>query len=304
LLQGFLDSVSRARSSGHRGEAPPGNDSLAEGVQTRPESVTPAVLVVAKRLGVTHLFLGIENPVAERLAYLGRSHRPEHNLRALQLCRDAGIDTSFNLMLFDPDSPLEHVLATTRFASEHLEIPFNFCRTEVYPGTELFTRLSAQGRLRGDFRSWGYHMLDARAELAFRVLRVAIHERAFCSQSLLNKLISLAFGAQAHARLIPGRETEALVQRIGQVGRLVRADTIQIVQAAIDFAAVADPVDFRVANGFAVDLGLAASRRDLTWHQEVDQLWDLLNARGQLLVRGERCQPLAKNLIQHNRDWV
>ena len=169
-------------------------------VKGRPESVTPAVLDAAGRLGVTHLFLGIENPVAERLAYLGRLHRPEHNRRALELCRRAGIHTSFNLMLFDPESPLEHVAECADFAAEHLDIPWNVCRTEIYPGTDLFARLSSGKRLEGDFRSWGYRMLDARAELAFRILRVCLHERAFSHESLLNKLISLAF-AVAGARL-------------------------------------------------------------------------------------------------------
>jgi anaerobic magnesium-protoporphyrin IX monomethyl ester cyclase len=262
-----------------------GAGTLCWWVKGRPESLTPAVLDSAKRLGVTHVFLGIENPVAERLAYLGRTHRPEHNLRALELCREIGIHTSFNLMIFDPESPLDHVAATADFAAQHLDIPFNLCRTEIYPGTELFARLSAQQRLRGDFRSWGYHMLDMRAELAFRVLRVSLHERSFSSESLLNKLISLAFGVQAHAWLAPGQQTDALVRRVDQIGRDARQDTVDIIRRTIDFASQADINDSRLVNDFAIQQGLSASRRDLPWHQEIDRLWDLLHARGQMILQ-------------------
>lgn len=262
-----------------------GAGSLCWWVKGRPESLTPAVLEAAKELGVTHVFLGIENPVAERLAYLGRLHKPEHNQRALELCQNAGVHTSFNLMLFDPESPLEHVAATADFAAQHLDIPFNLCRTEIYPGTELFSRLSAEARLRGNFKSWGYHMRDPRAELAFRVLRVALNERSFSSESLLNKLISLDFGAQAQAWLAPGHQTDTLLQRVTQIGRSARQDTVDVIRETLEFASKTDINDASAAQKFAVEQGLAASRRDLPWHTEIDKLWDLLHARGQMILQ-------------------
>jgi len=62
-----------------------GASGLVWWVKGRPESVTPRAVEAARALGVTHLFLGIENPVQERLAYLGRRHRPR-TIGARSIC--------------------------------------------------------------------------------------------------------------------------------------------------------------------------------------------------------------------------
>jgi anaerobic magnesium-protoporphyrin IX monomethyl ester cyclase len=276
-----LDRLDRLRRACEAEGAP----DLIWWVKGRPESVTARVVEAARALGVTHLFLGIENPVAERLAYLGRRHRPEDNRRALELCREGGLHTSFNLMMFDPDSSLEHVSSTVDFAARHLDIPWNVCRTEVYPGTALFQRLQSAGRLDGDFRSWGYRMLDERAELAFRVLRSCLHERAFSNESLLNKLISLAFGMQAQQTLLPGTQTDTLSREVAELGRTVRQDTVDLLRRVIDFAGAADPADTPGVTRFAVEEALSAGARDASWHDQVDRWWDLLHARGQLVLQ-------------------
>lgn len=253
---------------------------LAFWIKSRPESLTPAVLDAARRLGAIHIFLGVESPVAERLAYLGRTHRPEDNLRALELCACADMHVSFNLMLFDPDSPLEHVEQAIRFGGSNLDIPWNVCRTEIYPATDLFQRLSAERRLEGDFRSWGYRMRDPRAELVFRMLRVGLHERALAPNSLHNKLISLAFAAQAQAWLFPGSETTRLSALVHQIGRDVRQDTVDMVLRAIGFARRVSPSDRSEINAFCLNEALRAGQRDAPIHARVDGLWDLFHARG------------------------
>jgi anaerobic magnesium-protoporphyrin IX monomethyl ester cyclase len=262
-----------------------GASGLVWWVKGRPESVTPRVVEAARALGATHLFLGIENPVQERLAYLGRRHRPEDNRRALDLCREGGLYTSFNLMMFDPDCSLAHVSETVDFGAQHPDIPWNVCRTEIYPGTALFQRLQGAGRLDGDFRSWGYRMLDERAELAFRILRSCLHERAFSSESLLNKLISLAFGMQAQQTLLPGTQTDTLARQVDELGRTVRQDTVDLLRRVIDFARRAAGADARSVTRFAVEEALSAGARDAPWHDQVDRLWDVLHARGRLLLQ-------------------
>ena len=59
-------------------------------VKGRPETITPAVAQALKRMGVIHLFLGIESANAERLEYLGRTHQPSDNDAAIAACRAAG----------------------------------------------------------------------------------------------------------------------------------------------------------------------------------------------------------------------
>ncbi len=100
---------------------------------------------------------------------------------------------------------------------------------------------------------WGYRMTDPNAELLFRILRVSLLERALATTSLHNRLVSLAFAWQLH---LPGEETQAAA---GETRR-------------------------RRIGLFAIEEGRRAAQRDFHRHQQAERLWDLLQARGQLLL--------------------
>jgi hypothetical protein len=241
-------------------------------------------------MGVIHMFLGVENASAARLDYLGRTHLPLHNASAIDLCRAHEIVPSFNFMLFDPDCSLADITATLDMAAQHLDLPWNVCRTEVYSGTALRARLDAEGRLEGDYRSFGYRMRDARAEVMFRILRVCLHERALAMESLLNRLISLSFARQLHLRFFPGDTSAALAERAMRLGVEVRRDTVDVLRRALDFAGRVDVHDKRAVQRYAVEEALAINARDLRFRTETEALWDHLNARGavQMARRGVR----------------
>ena len=177
-----------------------GADDLVFWVKARPETVSPAVARALREMGAIHVFLGVESASPERLDYLGRTHEPEHNDSAIAALRAEGLVPSFNFMLFDPDCSLDDLEHTLAMADQHLDLPWNVCRTEIYSGTALRERLEREGRLQGDYRSYGYQMRDPRAEVLFRIVRVALHERALAIESLLNRLISLSFARQLHMR--------------------------------------------------------------------------------------------------------
>ncbi|NUP13607.1 MAG: radical SAM protein [Polyangiaceae bacterium] len=260
-------------------------------VKGRPETITPKVCEALARMGTIHMFLGVENASAKRLDYLGRTHLPIHNESAIARCEAAGITPSFNFMLFDPDCSMDDIDATIEMASHHLDLPWNVCRTEVYSGTELRARLEAEGRLEGDYRSYGYRMRDARAELMFRVLRVSFHERALALEALLNRLISLSFARQLHERYFPGRTTDVLSAEVRALTRAVRADTVEELRLAHAFASQCALGDKRGARQFAVDRGLAIGERDLAWRARADDLWQRLNARGVTLMARRGVKP-------------
>ena len=253
---------------------------LAFWVKARPETVTPAVCEALRRMGAIHVFLGVESASAERLAYLGRTHLPLHNDSAIALCRAHDIVPSFNFMLFDPDASLDDVAVTLDMAEQHLDLPWNVCRTEVYSGTALRTRLAEEGRLRGDYRSFGYVMRDARAEVMFRIARVSLHERALAMESLLNRLISLSFARQIHEHFFPGPATDALSREVIALGRAVRADTLAALRQALEVAERSP----ESAQRFAVQQALELGRRDLAWRARTERLWRHLTARGTLLM--------------------
>lgn len=252
-------------------------------VKGRPDSITEPVLESLRSMGAVHLFLGVESASAERLAYLGRSHRPEDNQRAIALCRRHGIVPSFNLMLFDPDCSLEQVGETVDFARQHLDLPWNVCRTEIYSGTPLYGRLKAEGRLQGDYRSYGYRMADARAELMFRILRVCLDERAFAFDSLLNRLISLSFARQLHQHFFPGPATEQLSREVLDLVHAVHRDTVAMLDETLELAAGPRPDPLQIRQR-AVAMALAASRRALVWYADVDRLWNHFQLRGRALL--------------------
>lgn len=249
-------------------------------VKGRPETITPGTCEALRDMGAIHMFLGVESATAARLDYLGRTHLPSHNRSAIAVCRDHGITPSFNFMLFDPDCSIDDIDATLDLAEEHLDLPWNVCRTEVYSGTELRSRLEAEGRLEGDYRSYGYRMRDARAEVMFRILRVCLHERGLACESLLNRLISLSFARQIHERFFPGPATSAFAEQATRVGVEARRDTLRVLREVLAFVREVDVRDAAAVRGYAVEQALAIQTRDLRLRAETAELWQRSHVRG------------------------
>jgi radical SAM superfamily enzyme YgiQ (UPF0313 family) len=254
-------------------------------VKGRPETINHAVCRALRDMGVIHLFLGVESASSERLGYLGRTHQPADNRSAIQACRDLDIVPSFNFMLFDPDCSLGDIDETLELADQHLDLPWNVCRTEIYSGTALRDRLEAEGRLEGDYRSYGYRMRDDRAEVLFRILRVSMHERALAMESLLNRLISLSFARQLHERYFPGAATDELSRRATEIGIEARRDTVRAIREALDFVR-SERVDDEVrVRKFAVAQALAVNGADRERRRRTEELWQHLHLRGRMLMR-------------------
>ncbi|MEJ7733532.1 MAG: radical SAM protein [Polyangiaceae bacterium] len=257
-----------------------GVDNAVLWVKGRPETITGPVAAALADLGVIHMFLGVENAAATRLDYLGRTHLPLHNESAIAISRKHGITPSFNFMLFDPDCSLDDIEPTLRMAEDNLDLPWNVCRTEIYSGTALRARLEREGRLEGDYRSYGYRMRDERAEIMFRLMRVILHERSLALESLLNRLISLSFARQLHEHFFPGAATDTLAGAANRLGCDVRRDTVDMLRRLRDFAAGPAARDKDKTRRFAVDQALDIQARDLPWRARADELWGRFNARG------------------------
>jgi hypothetical protein len=155
------------------------------------------------------------------------------------------------------------------------------CRTEIYSGTAMRERLSAEGRLQGDWRSWGYRMRDEQAEVMFRIMRVALHERALAIDSILNRLISLSFSRQIHETLYPSEISRRLSERVHDVGVQVRKDTVSRLREALEFAR--GNHDKAAVRRFAIERGLTIGAWDMPKRAEVERLWNHLHTRGRML---------------------
>ena len=207
-------------------------------------------------MGAIHMFLGVENVSPERLRYLGRTHTREDNARAISLCLEQNIRSSFNFMLFDPDCTLEEIDSNIAFAGQFLNLTWNLCRTEIYPGTSLLERLRNENRLEGDWRAYGYQMRDERAEIMFRILRVAFNDRAFGNESMLNSLINLSFTRHVHEVLLPGPATTATSQRVDGLIEEIYRDTVEVLSEVSSFASQAKVNDVEACRRFAVDTAM------------------------------------------------
>lgn len=249
-------------------------------IKGRPETITPAVAEAAAAMGAIHMFLGVENAAPERLRYLGRVHSREDSARAIERCLERGIRSSYNFMLFDPDCSLEEIVENIDFASQRLDLTWNVCRTEIYPGTPLLERLRAEGRLEGSWLAYGYTMRDPRAELMFRILRICFAERAFSNESLLNRLINLSFSRHVQEALLPGPATAATSAQVDRLVHDVYADTVGELREVAAFAGRADADDLSACRDFAVETAMAINERDDAWSRKIDEIGFLLDARG------------------------
>jgi anaerobic magnesium-protoporphyrin IX monomethyl ester cyclase len=252
---------------------------MAFWIKARPETLDDVVVGALEDFGAIHVFLGVENHVPGRLSYLGRRHGPEDNDRAIALLREHGIGVSFNFMLFDPCSSLDDVAANVDFARRHLDLPWNLCRTELYSGTDLLAQVAASGRLTGDFRSYGYRIRDDRAEIAFRILRVALRDRAFDATSLHNRIIALAFAVQVHERFFPGDQTSDVARDAADLSIDTHRDTVDLLRRVIDFALTVSPDDTDGIKKFSVDLGMETNDGDLARRAKADRLFAALERR-------------------------
>src|SRR5674476_1079980 len=75
--------------------------------ETNPDSVTPDSLVALARGGITRVSLGMQSTVPHVLATLERTHDPSRVPEVVRWARDAGLDTSLDLIYGTPGESLD-----------------------------------------------------------------------------------------------------------------------------------------------------------------------------------------------------
>ncbi len=280
LMPSEKKSIERMKSLGKAVKDRGANDALFW-IKARPETITPPVIEAAREMGVIHIFLGVESACVQRLRYLGRSHKPEDNDRAISLCLKNGIRPSFNLMLFDPDCTLDEVSQSIDFGERYLSVTWNICRTEIFPGTKLFSRLKEEGRLEGNYKTYGYQIRDQAAEIAFRIMRVCFFERSFNFDSLMNRMISLSFSRQVQDVYLQGPTTDDISARVDNLVTEINFDTINEIRRIIDFATMVSIDELDKIRDFSIETALAINERNSHWQTRYEDLLFLLNARGE-----------------------
>jgi anaerobic magnesium-protoporphyrin IX monomethyl ester cyclase len=257
-------------------------------VKARPDSITCDSVRALDASGLLRLFLGVDNASERGLRNLNRRCTIDQTLNALSILDDFDINVLFNLLMFEPDTVLDDILANLRFLERHVEHPLNFCRAEPYAGTGLEAKLVAEGRLIGDYFGFDYRIKDPRAEAFHRIADCAFWDRSFSDSGLHYFSMRLDFYFQIVRRFHPELVTQTLRAAVRNFIKRTNLDTYECLSEIYDFVAAMDPDDQPMIRGFARMMRDSVERRSLRLKAEGERVYGLLADRYEKSLRAKR----------------
>ncbi|MFQ5678749.1 MAG: B12-binding domain-containing radical SAM protein [Gemmatimonadota bacterium] len=240
-------------------------------IKCRPNDVDRELFRHLKEMGMIRAYVGIETNSEEGVVSLNRRISPEDNRRALELFRSLDVYASFNVLIFDPEATLEGVRKNLDFMEEFAEIPFNFCRAEVYAGTPLKAILESEGRLQGDYLAWSYEMRDPRVELLFRIATTAFMARNFKPYGVANLNLGIRFDNEVVRRFYPECWDLPWHASLVDLSRRIGEDSVRRMREALGFVLSSDVYDHDTAKRFTLELARKVNRSDLAFVAEIKQ---------------------------------
>lgn len=206
-------------------------------IKARPDNIDRKLFEYLKEIGLFRVFLGIEAGTELTLRALGRSQTLEQNQDALKTLNEIDIHACFNMLLFGPDTTIEDLRGNVEFLHEHPHNPMNFCRTELYAGTPLETKMRREGRLLGDFWGYDYRIADDRVQHAFELVEECLtgrHRGLSCVNHLAmeadydNQVLGHFFGVRPRLR----NSVKAFIARLNRNTARYLLDVVDTVGAA------------------------------------------------------------------------
>ncbi len=231
-------------------------------VKARPDDIDEPVIEELKRLGLVRVFLGIETHSTAGLRSLGRQIDPEANHRALAILHRAGVFVCSNLLLWEPDSTLDDLRANLELMQTFPEQLFNLARTELYEQAPLTRRQQRRGRLLGNYLGRDYTVTDRRAELAWRLFRVAMGDRCYPLQGVVNGAMALACDARMMCHFYPSEQALRLASQVDELVRKQADSTREWLASIVQYAASAPLGQEPEVLMFALDLARTIRAED------------------------------------------
>ncbi len=276
-------------------------------IKCRPSEVDRGVLRRLKAMGLLRVFLGVESASQSGLRAIGRKQTVQESEAALATLRSLGISTQFTVMTFHPDATADTLETDLDFLERHLDDPFNICRTEIYAGTPLLSRMQAEGRVRGSYMAYHYVIEDPAVQRASELSVRLLRERCWRTGGLMNSAIGFDHLAAVVARFY-GDEGSArrLIEAVADWKRAVNRSTIDLLRELVDIAALQErgsDVDDRLHRFIETERRsrLALGEECKALRRQLDDV--VLRPSG--LKRDERSQlipfvwPSPKNLARH-----
>jgi radical SAM superfamily enzyme YgiQ (UPF0313 family) len=173
-------------------------------VKARPTDVDAEVFRVLKdRLHCIRVYVGVETDADQGLSTLNRWSQSRHNHQAIALLRSLDFFACFNMLIFDPDTTIDHIETNLAFIREASEFPFNFSRVELYAGTPLLARMQNEQRCWGDYMQWDYCLGSPEVERVFELSMRCFHTRNFGNAALANDLMGTRFDVEVARHFHP-----------------------------------------------------------------------------------------------------
>ncbi|HSL72394.1 MAG TPA: hypothetical protein VK864_19255, partial [Longimicrobiales bacterium] len=158
------------------------------------------------------------------------------------------------------------------FMDEFCDVPFNFCRAEVYAGTPLKVMLERQNRLQGDYFAWSYQMREPQVELLFRIAITAFTARNFKHDGVANLNLGIRFDNEVARHFYPECWDAGWQARLVDFSRRVGRDSVALMRKAHAFATNEDIYDGVRVKAFTLDLARQVARADLAFVTECKAL--------------------------------
>jgi hypothetical protein len=225
---------------------------------------------VLREIGLLRVDLGIESGSTLGLKTLGRGVDLAENRRAMSWLRSQDLYACYNMLAFDPESTLGSLRESFAFVRDHATVPMNFCRTEIYVGTPLMTKLAREERLIGDVYGWDYVIRDPLAERAFRVFARAFLDRNFRCDGLMNSTLGLGYHLHLLRQFHPRAMRPELRTRVDAVTAKVNLDAVSRMEAIFDFAASKRGEDPRALEDFTEQVALETDAAGRALEAEVE----------------------------------
>lgn len=242
----------------------------------RPDTLTRELALALRALGVIRLYVGVENASEPGAEHLRRGVRTDRVREALHACREAGIFTCYNMLMFEPDSTLDDIETNMAFIREHAMHPVNFGRAEPYFGTPLQVELSGHDGLTGTYLGHGYRIKCDRTELLFRICATAFRQRNYDPDGIHNRYMGVGYAAKLLEQFYLGSGTTTRTEIVDEASELTRQITLESAAFLEEALSLAKDVDLADSDQIAREtalLGLRIAEADRWRHAQLDQFY-------------------------------
>jgi anaerobic magnesium-protoporphyrin IX monomethyl ester cyclase len=245
---------------------------IAIQVKARPDSINEEVVDCLVELGLFRVFLGVESNAVAGLRTLGRGIRREQNHEALRILEAAGIHTSFNLLMFDPETTLQDLTDNADFLDDYARFPLNFGRVEAYTGTPLEIRLRDTGRLTGDYWGHSYQIADPRAEAAFQLFKSVFIPRNFEGDAVNFLGMKVDYLRHVLSHFHPEEDISTLTKECRVAIESLNRNSVMLLKTILAYVAEADISDHQSFTALEESLCSQRYATDKLMHSRLDQL--------------------------------